>query len=122
MMDSEDPNIQRILGVEGDMGAKVGLPNDFMVKVIKAVGNYGEIYDRNLGPATPFSLPRGQNSLYTQGGLMYAPPIPLTPHHHRFGARILGPKSVYSPDEGDRHFAPLPVSFIRGKPASRFDI
>jgi len=75
MMNSEDPNIRRILGVEGDMGAKVGLPNDFMVKVIKAVGNYGEIYDRNLGPTTPFALPRGQNSLYTQGGLMYAPPI-----------------------------------------------
>lgn len=73
MMNSEDPNIRRILGVEGDMGAKVGLPNDFMVKVIKAVGNYGEIYDRNLGPST--ALPRGQNSLYTQGGLMYAPPI-----------------------------------------------
>ncbi len=76
MMNSEDPNIRRILGVEGDMGAKVGLPNDFMVKVLKSVGNYGEIYDRNLGPATPFALPRGQNSLYTQpGGLMYAPPI-----------------------------------------------
>ena len=75
MLSSEDPNIRRILGVEGELGAKIGLPNDFMVNVIKAVGNYGEIYDRNLGPDTPFALPRGLNALYTQGGIQYAPPM-----------------------------------------------
>jgi general L-amino acid transport system substrate-binding protein len=69
------PDIKRLLGVEGEMGAKLGLPNDFMVQVITQVGNYGEIYDRNLGPDTPFNLPRGLNALYTQGGILYAPPF-----------------------------------------------
>ncbi len=75
MLSSEDPNIRRLLGVEGDMGAKVGLPNDFMVTVLKAVGNYGEIYTNNLGPDTEFDLPRGQNAQYKDGGLIYAPPF-----------------------------------------------
>lgn len=75
MMGSSDPTIKRLLGVEGEMGAKLGLPNDFMVQVIKQVGNYGEIYDRNLGPNTPFNLPRGLNDLWTRGGLLYAPPF-----------------------------------------------
>jgi general L-amino acid transport system substrate-binding protein len=75
MLASEDPNIRRLLGVEGDLGAKLGLPNDFIVAAIRAVGNYGEIYERNLGPDTPFALPRGLNSLYTEGGIQYAPPF-----------------------------------------------
>ena len=75
MLASEDPNIRRLLGVEGDLGAKIGLSNDFMVQVIRAVGNYGEIYDRNLGPDTPFALPRGLNELYTNGGIQYAMPL-----------------------------------------------
>ncbi len=75
MKGSEDPNIRRILGVEGDMGAKLGLSNDFMVNALSATGNYGEMYDRNLGPETPFNLPRGQNALYTDGGIIYAPPF-----------------------------------------------
>ncbi|MBP7964767.1 MAG: amino acid ABC transporter substrate-binding protein [Caldilineaceae bacterium] len=75
MMGSDNPNIKRLLGVEAEMGTKLGLSNDFLVTVLKAVGNYGEVYDRNLGPTTPFSLPRGQNTLYTQGGLLYAPPF-----------------------------------------------
>lgn len=72
---STDPNIRRLLGLEGDLGKGLGLENNFMVNVIKAVGNYGEIYNRNLGPNTPFKLPRGQNSLYKDGGLLYAPPF-----------------------------------------------
>lgn len=72
---SEDPNINRFLGGEGELGAGLGLSNDFVVNVIRAVGNYGEIYDRNLGPETPFALPRGQNALYNDGGLLYAPPF-----------------------------------------------
>jgi general L-amino acid transport system substrate-binding protein len=75
MLESEDPNIRRLLGVEGDLGAKLGLPNDFVVAAVRAVGNYGEIYDRNLGPDTPFALPRGLNNLYTNGGLQYAMPL-----------------------------------------------
>ena len=63
MLASENPNIRRILGVDGDLGAKLGLSNDFMVNAIRAVGNYGEIYDRNLGPETPFALPRGGDGL-----------------------------------------------------------
>ena len=72
---SEDPNVRRLLGIEGDLGKGLGLENNFMVNVIKAVGNYGEIYNRQLGPGTPFNLPRGQNALWTEGGLIYAPPF-----------------------------------------------
>jgi general L-amino acid transport system substrate-binding protein len=72
---SEDPVVRNLLGAEGDLGQGLGLDNDFMVKVISQVGNYGEIYDRNLGPDTPFNLERGLNALYTEGGLMYSPPF-----------------------------------------------
>ncbi|MCY3903286.1 MAG: amino acid ABC transporter substrate-binding protein [Caldilineaceae bacterium] len=75
-MGSEDPNIRRLLGLEGDFCAKVGIENSgCFVDVIKQVGNYAEIYNRNLGPDTVFDLPRGLNSLYTDGGILYAPPI-----------------------------------------------
>jgi general L-amino acid transport system substrate-binding protein len=72
---SEDPVVRNLLGVEGDLGQALGLNNDFMVEVIKQVGNYGEIYDRNLGPDTPFDLARGLNAQYTEGGLIYSPPF-----------------------------------------------
>ncbi len=75
MMTSEDPEIRRFLGVEGDLGPQLGLPADFMAQVIRAVGNYEEIYNRALGPDTPFNLPRGLNQLYTEGGLLYSPPF-----------------------------------------------
>ena len=75
MLASEDPNIRRLLGVEGDLGAKLGLPNDFVTAAIRAVGNYGEIYDRNLGPDTPLALPRGLNNQYYNGGILYAMPL-----------------------------------------------
>jgi general L-amino acid transport system substrate-binding protein len=71
----EDPVLQNLLGETGDLGLALGLNNDFCYQVIKQVGNYGEIYDRNLGPDTPFNLPRGLNALYTEGGIMYAPPF-----------------------------------------------
>jgi len=74
-LDSEDPEIRRFLGVEGDLGEQLGLPSDFVVKVIESVGNYGEIYDRHLGPDTVFDLERGLNSLWTDGGLLYAVPF-----------------------------------------------
>jgi general L-amino acid transport system substrate-binding protein len=69
---SEDPVVRRLLGVEGELGAMLGLSNDFIYRVIKLVGNYGEVYDRNLAT---FNLARGQNELWTNGGLMYAPPF-----------------------------------------------
>jgi general L-amino acid transport system substrate-binding protein len=72
---TENPNIMKLLGLEGDFGAKLGLSNDWSYNIIKLVGNYGEIYDRNLGPGTPYNLPRGFNALYTDGGLLYAMPI-----------------------------------------------
>lgn len=69
---SENPEIRRFLGVEGDLGAQLGLEPDFMARAIRAVGNYGEIYERNIGP---LGIPRGLNSLWTDGGLMYSPPF-----------------------------------------------
>ncbi|MEZ4870214.1 MAG: amino acid ABC transporter substrate-binding protein [Caldilineaceae bacterium] len=72
---SENPDVRRLLGVEGDFGSKLGLSNDWAYNIIKLVGNYGEIYNRNLGPDTVFNLPRGLNALYTNGGILYAPPI-----------------------------------------------
>ncbi len=75
MLNSDDPNIRRLLGAEGDLGAMLGLENDFMVNVIQQVGNYGEIYERNLGAGSDLNLPRGQNALYTEGGLLYAAPF-----------------------------------------------
>ena len=69
---SEDPVVRRLLGVEGELGSKLGLSNDFIYRVIKRVGNYGEVYEKNLGP---FNLARGQNNLWNNGGLMYAPPF-----------------------------------------------
>ena len=74
-MDSTDPNIRKLLGLEGEFCAKIGLENDCFANVIRQVGNYAEIYNRNLGPDTVFNLPRGLNSLYTDGGLLYSPPI-----------------------------------------------
>ena len=72
---SGNPNIAKMLGEEGEMGAKLGLSNDWAYNAIKLVGNYGEIYGRHLGPDTPVFIPRGMNELYANGGLMYSPPI-----------------------------------------------
>lgn len=72
---SEDPVIARLLGDEGDLGVGLGLDNRFVYYVIKHVGNYGEVYDRSLGPGTIFALDRGINALWTEGGLIYAPPF-----------------------------------------------
>ncbi|MDB9516754.1 amino acid ABC transporter substrate-binding protein [Roseofilum reptotaenium CS-1145] len=72
---SEDPTIRRFLGVEGDLGTGLELDNDFMVNVISSVGNYGEVYERNLGKESQFQLDRGQNDLWNRGGLLYSPPF-----------------------------------------------
>lgn len=74
MLASEDPVVRRLLGVEGGLGAYLALSDDWVVDVISAVGNYSEIFDRNLGPGTPFAMERGLNALWKDGGLLYAPP------------------------------------------------
>jgi general L-amino acid transport system substrate-binding protein len=70
---TNDPNIKRFLGLEGNLGQDMGLTNNFTFRVIKHVGNYGEIYDRNIGK--PLGLERGPNQLWTKGGLLYSPPF-----------------------------------------------
>ncbi|MGE4299465.1 MAG: amino acid ABC transporter substrate-binding protein [Desulfovibrionaceae bacterium] len=72
---STDPEVQRLLGVSGDIGTFIDLDNDWLVRAIQAVGNYGEIYDRYFGPETVLNIPRGLNHLWTRGGLLYAMPI-----------------------------------------------
>ena len=71
----DDPVVQNVLGETGDLGLAMGLDADWCYQVIKQVGNYGEIYNRNLGPDTPFNLPRGLNELWQTGGLLYSPPF-----------------------------------------------
>ncbi|WP_428697087.1 amino acid ABC transporter substrate-binding protein [Stappia sp.] len=75
MKASENPNIRRLLGVEGQFGEAIGLSNDWAARIIKHVGNYGETFDRNVGPDTPLGIARGVNALWSKGGLQYAPPI-----------------------------------------------
>lgn len=75
MMTSNNPEIKRLLGVEGAFGEALGLSNDWAMNIVKAVGNYGETFERNLGTNTTLGLARGQNALYTDGGLQYAMPI-----------------------------------------------
>ncbi len=70
-----DEEVKRLLGVSGDMGAKMGLDNDAFKRAIASVGNYGEIFARNIGEGTTINLARGLNALWTQGGLQYAPPF-----------------------------------------------
>ncbi|BCW89351.1 Putative amino-acid ABC transporter-binding protein YhdW [Alphaproteobacteria bacterium SO-S41] len=75
MLKSPSPEIRRLLGVEGDFGTQIGLTNDWAVRVIRKVGNYGEIFERNVGMGSQLKIPRGKNALWNQGGLQYAPPI-----------------------------------------------
>jgi general L-amino acid transport system substrate-binding protein len=75
MLKSPNPNIRRLLGVEGDYGQSLGLTNDWAYRMVKTVGNYGEIFERNVGMGSPIKIKRGLNALWTKGGLQYAPPI-----------------------------------------------
>ena len=72
---SNDPNVKRLLGTEGNLGGMLGLDKDWAKRAIKAQGNYAEIFARNLGPDTPIALARGLNANYKDGGLQYAPPF-----------------------------------------------
>ena len=72
---SDNPAIRRLLGVEGSFGEGLGLTNDWAYRIIKHVGNYGEIFERNVGMGSPIKIARGLNALWNKGGLQYAPPI-----------------------------------------------
>ena len=75
MLKSPSPDIRRLLGVEGDFGKSLGLSNDWAYHIIKAVGNYGESFERNVGMDSPIKIKRGLNALWNKGGLQYSPPI-----------------------------------------------
>lgn len=75
MKNSGNPEIRRLLGTEGDLGTMIGLDNEWAARAIAAVGNYGESYDRNIGPNTPLGLARGVNALWNKGGILYSPPF-----------------------------------------------
>ncbi len=75
MSSSTDPGVRRLLGVEGDFGKNIGLENNWAANAIKAVGNYGEMFDRNVGPDTNLKISRGVNALWNKGGIQYAPPV-----------------------------------------------
>lgn len=75
MKTSDNVEIRRLLGTEGTFGADAGLPADWAAQAIKAVGNYGEMFERNVGAGSPLGIARGQNALWTNGGLQYAPPV-----------------------------------------------
>ncbi len=72
---SRNPVVRRLLGVEGRLGKSLGLDAGWAWRIVRQVGNYGEIFDRHLGPATPLGIKRGLNRLWNRGGLMYAPPM-----------------------------------------------
>jgi general L-amino acid transport system substrate-binding protein len=75
MTKSANPSIKRFVGTEGNYGEQLGLTKDWAVRIIKAVGNYGEAFERNVGKGSPLKIDRGLNKLWNQGGIQYAPPI-----------------------------------------------
>ena len=75
MLKSKDPKIQRFLGVSPGNGKALGLDEKWAYNIIKMVGNYGEVFERNVGKNTPLGLNRGLNALWIDGGLMYTPPF-----------------------------------------------
>lgn len=77
MVGSDNPNVKRLLGSEGNFGEQLGLPNDWALQIVSQVGNYGESYEAHVGASTPLKLARegSVNALWTNGGLLYAPPI-----------------------------------------------
>jgi general L-amino acid transport system substrate-binding protein len=72
---SDNPEVKRLLGTEGDFGKQLGLTNAWAYQILKTVGNYGEVFDRNVGEGSKLKIKRGLNALWSKGGLQYAPPI-----------------------------------------------
>jgi general L-amino acid transport system substrate-binding protein len=75
MLKSDKPDVRRLLGVEGNFGEQLGLGKDWVAQIVKLVGNYGEIFDRNVGAGSKLTIARGLNNLWTKGGIQYAPPV-----------------------------------------------
>ena len=75
MVKSDKPDLKRAFGTDGNLGAELGLSKDWFYRIVKAVGNYGESYDRNVGVASKLQIARGLNQLWNKGGIQYAPPI-----------------------------------------------
>jgi general L-amino acid transport system substrate-binding protein len=74
-MKSQKPDIRRLLGLDGTYGEQLGLTKDWAARIVRLIGNYSDVYERNLGDTTVLAIPRGINSLWTKGGIQYAPPI-----------------------------------------------
>jgi hypothetical protein len=72
---SDKPEVRRLAGAEGGFGEQAGLTKDWVVRIIRSVGNYGEIFERNIGVESKLGIPRGLNQLWSNGGIVYAPPI-----------------------------------------------
>jgi general L-amino acid transport system substrate-binding protein len=75
MTKNDNPEIKRLLGSEGKFGEAIGLTNDWALRIVKHVGNYAEIFEKNVGSGSQLKIQRGQNALWTKGGLQYAPPV-----------------------------------------------
>ena len=72
---SQKPEVMRLVGTSGDFGEEIGLTNAWAANIVRFVGNYGEVFERNLGSKTQLAIPRGLNQLWNAGGIQYAPPI-----------------------------------------------
>ena len=75
MKTSDNPDVKRILGTEGKFGEMMGLTNDWAYRIVKLVGNYGEVFEKDVGASSPLKIQRGVNALWSKGGLQYGPPI-----------------------------------------------
>ena len=74
-LQSQKPEVKRLVGTEGDYGEQIGLTKDWAARIIRLVGNYEEVFERNVGTGSRLGIPRGINNLWTGGGIQYAPPI-----------------------------------------------
>ena len=74
-MKSDKPDVKRLVGTDGNYGEQIGLSKDWAAQIIAQVGNYGEVYDRNVGVGSKLGIPRAENKLWSHGGIQYAPPI-----------------------------------------------
>ena len=72
---SDNPEIKRLVGTEGSFGEQLGLTKDWVVRIVKHIGNYGEAFERNVGQGSPLKISRGLNALWNKGGIQYAPPV-----------------------------------------------
>jgi general L-amino acid transport system substrate-binding protein len=75
MAKSTKPEMKRVFGTDGNLGEQLGLTKDWVIRIVKAVGNYGEAFDRNVGAGSKLGIARGLNQLWNKGGIQYAPPI-----------------------------------------------